>query len=437
MSNTISPELANEILCNGGIPKGTESAKQWWCENTEKYLGITTASYLPRVVTYKNVCDILGLKYPPTQSGIVALTRAMTRAKAGKLDISNQISNQNLTNNNHPMVIDNSQIAPSVNNQIADPIAVSAPSADNPLALLQSAIQAMMPKVEINREYIIDLIKENADISEDRLIKLIQEYSPVKTIQLATGNGDIKKLDGQLFHSSFERLTRLASTGMNLWLHGPAGTGKTHIACQIAEAIGKECVVQSICAQTPITFFAGFIDANGRYIETELYKKYTNGGVYILDEIDSGNPNTLSLLNATIENQAVAFPNGIAKRHPDFQVIACANTFGNGATEQYIGRNQIELPTQNRFIKQFVGYDESLELQRFDTNSCKIVWQVRKKLEGKSGWVMTQRDIKRIHQMTSQLAMSNQEAYEIGVLEQISPNLRTMLPSNVNDLLHS
>ena len=49
------------------------------------------------------------------------------------------------------------------------------------------------------------------------------------------------------------------------------------------------------------------------------------------------------------------------KRHPDFHFIAAANTYGSGATLDYVGRNPLDAATLNRFVFTPVDYDEKLE----------------------------------------------------------------------------
>jgi len=55
----------------------------------------------------------------------------------------------------------------------------------------------------------------------------------------------------------------------------------------------------------------------------------------------------------------------VATRHPDFICIAAANTFGRGADRQYVGRNQLDESTLDRFRIGTVpmDYDEGLERQ--------------------------------------------------------------------------
>ena len=421
-------EIANLILTSGSYPSGTDHPKQWLMDKLGAIAETPEGQQIglqigwlqnTQIRTWKDITRELGIPQPPSQSAIITLTRAMQRASAGK--------SVNLISNQTP-----NQITPNTMVTNQEPIvSVSEPSnhnANNAADLLRAAMQSLMPKVEIDRQQVIDLIQENA-VSEERLIDLIQNHSPIKTIKVEIG-GQSKVLDGQVFHKKFEQSLKFAMAGFNLWLYGPAGTGKTYMAEQIAEAMGRESVVQPVCNQTPISFFEGYNNAHGDYIETELYRAFTQGKIYIIDEVDNGNPNSLTFLNTCIQSQNVCFAGRIFKRHPNFQVIACGNTFGSGATEQYIGRNGQDLSFTNRFEKVLIENDKHLEKSLYGIEACEMVWSARQILEGKTGWVLTQRNISRIQKMFA-MGMSKQECWEQAILGQISPNLRSLLPTYI------
>ena len=77
--------------------------------------------------------------------------------------------------------------------------------------------------------------------------------------------------------------------------------------------------------------------------------------------MDGSNPNALLSLNAALANDFASFPCGIVRRHPDFRVIASANTFGHGASGVYVGRNPMDAATLDRFAYIPMGYDETIE----------------------------------------------------------------------------
>jgi cobaltochelatase CobS len=146
-----------------------------------------------------------------------------------------------------------------------------------------------------------------------------------------------------------------------LALIGPAGSGKTTAAEQIAEALNLPFYIQG--AVSGAHELVGFVDAHGRYQSTPFRQAFEHGGIIVLDEIDAGDPAGLLVMNAALANGHMAFPDQTApvKKHENFRVVACANTFGTGADRLYVGRNQLDAATLDRFAALSWDYDETLE----------------------------------------------------------------------------
>jgi cobaltochelatase CobS len=106
----------------------------------------------------------------------------------------------------------------------------------------------------------------------------------------------------------------------------------------------------------------GFIDANGKYQETQFYKAFAQGGVFMLDEMDASTPEVLVILNAAIANRYFDFPVGRVEAHPDFRIVAAGNTYGTGADIEYTGRFQLDASSLDRFAIIEVSYDKDIEL---------------------------------------------------------------------------
>lgn len=164
-------------------------------------------------------------------------------------------------------------------------------------------------------------------------------------------------------HGEFKRVCQLAKLGLNVYLYGPAGTGKTYLCQQVAEALGLPFFTdQKISNDYQLT---GFVDAAGKYQETELYRAVTRGGVYMLDEFDASDECAAVVLNLALANRYMTFPGvGRVELHKDFRVIACGNTIGRGADSDYTGRNCLDAATLDRFVPVEVGYDAELELAK-------------------------------------------------------------------------
>ena len=160
---------------------------------------------------------------------------------------------------------------------------------------------------------------------------------------------------------NFENILKLVAAHENVYLYGPAGSGKNTIAEQIADALGVDFYYQN----TLVTKFdvSGYKNAQGEYEETPFYKAWKNGGLFFADELDNSTAEAIIALNAALANGYYTFPNSGEKvaKHPDFFCIAAGNTNGQGATEEYCGRYQMDESSRDRFAFVEVGYNEKIE----------------------------------------------------------------------------
>ena len=193
----------------------------------------------------------------------------------------------------------------------------------------------------------------------ESLREAIAKVQP-KVTEIHLPSGEVKRIDG-VQHSVFPEVLIGIGERSALWLVGPAGTGKSTIAEQAAQAVGLDFSAKSCSAQTTETSLVGYMSATGAYVGTEFRKRYEFGGVFLLDEVDNGNPNVLTVLNSALSNSFMAFPDGMVSRHKDFVLVATANTFGNGATAEYVGRNPIDKAFVDRFSMLEVNYDPKVE----------------------------------------------------------------------------
>lgn len=164
-----------------------------------------------------------------------------------------------------------------------------------------------------------------------------------------------------VFHEEFETVLAFVEANEPVLLTGPAGTGKNHLCKQVAEAMALEFYFSN--AVTQEYKLTGFTDANGVFHESQFYKAFTQGGLFMLDEMDASIPEVLIILNAAIANRYFDFPAPIGKKeaHPDFRVIAGANTFGTGADAVYSGRYQLDGASLDRFALVEIDYSDAIE----------------------------------------------------------------------------
>jgi hypothetical protein len=236
-----------------------------------------------------------------------------------------------------------------------------------------------------NTEIIRLLTKEEIDnihieTVAERVAKLV---SIPRRIEITSPRGTAM-LDG-LVHYKTERVIKIASRGHPIMMVGPAGCGKTSIGKSVSTALGLPFYITSTINETHE--LSGFIDGHGNYHPTPFRNAFEHGGVWVADEIDAWDASALLAANSALANGYSVFPDKPApvNRHDNFRMIATANTYGSGADRIYIGRNELDAASLDRFATVNVDYDLSLEqfLSMGNQRWLERVWQVRKRVTEK------------------------------------------------------
>lgn len=232
-------------------------------------------------------------------------------------------------------------------------------------------------------------------------------------------------------HEKFETVLQLVNCNIPVFLTGPAGCGKNVLCKQVSEALGIEFYFSN--AVTQEYKLTGFIDANGRFHETQFYKAFTEGGLFMLDEIDASTPEVLVILNAAIANGYFDFPTGRAEAHEDFRLIAAGNTFGTGADIEYTGRYQLDAASLDRFAVIQIDYSKAVEeaIAGGNKNLLQFVWDFRKAVEkAQIKFVVSYRAIERLHKLEDVLEAG--EALQICLLRSLDMDDMKMICRNMN-----
>ncbi len=221
----------------------------------------------------------------------------------------------------------------------------------------------------------------HGNVSEEikLLSQQITELKNRKPLDLLVTLKD-KTIDLGIQHCQMPNLIKILAAGLNVYLVGPAGSGKTMAAIKSAEALGVSFhFTGAIASEFKLT---GFIDAQGRIVATEFRKAYENGGLFLFDEIDASYPQAILAFNAALANNYMDFPDKRIERHKDFYCIAAANTYGQGADRQYVGRNQLDAASLDRFVFVDWKYDENLERSIAGNNDwTEYVQRIRRYIE--------------------------------------------------------
>jgi len=210
----------------------------------------------------------------------------------------------------------------------------------------------------------------------------------------------------------FDKAIQLIKGGKPLFLAGPAGCGKTHTCAIIARYLGLPFGAHSCSEGMHSGDLAGMllpVEAGGNFVHVPslFISMCVKPGIFLWDELDNADANFLVGFNMMVAQRELYIPSrrlstlpefevadvleywskhfgakaceerigretiknlrdlremlgkdnyaklddsfGKVTLHPDFHIIAAANTFGHGANAVYAGRNQLDGSTLDRF----------------------------------------------------------------------------------------
>ena len=167
----------------------------------------------------------------------------------------------------------------------------------------------------------------------------------------------------------------------NVYLHGPAGTGKSYMIKRIADAIDAGYWETGIVNMKEELL--GFTDAGGRYIEPECVKILKNGKagkkitIMLFDEFD-GMPNSVTLTwNNIFASRRFTTPQGTFNVHPSVRFVATGNTTMDGSDEFY-DRETVDKSVKTRWLFKAIDYDKKIEKKLADADIVEFLQGLRR-----------------------------------------------------------
>lgn len=234
---------------------------------------------------------------------------------------------------------------------------------------LESKLNVKLDESAVNRiiDSRIGSVIEDAAVAASKTVQdaIAALPKPTRVEVINRSTEEIRDLG--IVHKSFPTLLQIAqartSDGhyLNIELIGPSGTGKTHAARQVSEALDLPFYYCGAVME-PWSLL-GFKNATGEYQSTMFRQAYEQGGVFLLDEKDGSDANAILPFNGATANGHCPFPDGMVTRHKNCLIMAASNTWGLGGTNDYVGRLKQDAASLDRFIQVPWETDESLEME--------------------------------------------------------------------------
>lgn len=253
--------------------------------------------------------------------------------------------------------------------------------------LLKSSLERMNEAVAQKLEETETAFNAKLDglkVALNEKIGVLESISGTAPLTITVGSVESPKT--KTVHSAFMKIINILKSQKriqkNIMMVGEAGSGKTHLANTIAEALGLKFYPMSVGLQTTKSDLLGFINAHGQYVTSPVREAFEKGGILLLDEFDSTHAGVVTIINALLANSHCSFPDKIVEKNKNFICIVACNTYGHGANIDYVGRNRLDGATLDRFIVVDVGYDKKLEKALTNNDEwLEIINKIRKNVE--------------------------------------------------------
>lgn len=153
-------------------------------------------------------------------------------------------------------------------------------------------------------------------VDDDRVRSIVRDEL-AKAPTTTTPHIEVRRPSGAVIldgvqHEQFANVLRKVSAGIPVLLVGPAGSGKTYLAGQVAKALDVPFTFNSMSAGVTESSLLGRVlpgaDGAWAYRPSPFVTTYRQGGVHLFDEVDAADPNLLVIINAAIANGHLSIP---------------------------------------------------------------------------------------------------------------------------------
>lgn len=217
---------------------------------------------------------------------------------------------------------------------------------------------------------------QNPSEYQEKLRKLAEKLKAEEEEKKRKAEEEAKMIDMSKLQPH-EQLKKLVEAGMrNIWMVGPAGCGKSTMARMTAKELNLPYLCISCGIGTSATEFLGYKYPTRE--STKFAEYYAKPSIILIDEMTALDPAVGQVLNAALANDEIETTTGLVSRNPECIIIATSNTFGSGASRQYVANNQLDASTIDRFIGGIIEVDYSVDYEsQYDVDVVNYVWKLR------------------------------------------------------------
>lgn len=226
---------------------------------------------------------------------------------------------------------------------------------------------------------ILEIVAKSGLVDEDKVRAMVDQAikaMPAQRLEISLNGGPPKELKTRC-HAAFTDVAKRISAGVRDFLFvGPSGSGKTYLMRQLAEAFDRKVCVVSCSIGSPPSDFTGSLLPDGKVTKLEVIERYRTGGLIGIDEEDKLDAGVGAVTNAMKANGSFFSPalGERIERHPDTIIIGTANTWGTGASQEYIACNQFDAATLDRYVGGMIHVDYDQELEKTFGPAWLVEW---------------------------------------------------------------
>lgn len=217
------------------------------------------------------------------------------------------------------------------------------------LGLVQPKIEAALSAVSVDAQQVLRVVRDEMD--------KLQAARPT-VIEVRRPDAAPVQIEGA--HYLMARLLRLLGAGLDVYLWGPPGSGKTTAAMQAAGALGRRAEIDTLDPTTFRSMVQGYRTPDGEPVHTAFSRCWSQGMVYVADETDNAPGHVQTLFNSALANGHAPLAWGSVARADGFGFIGTGNTPGR-PTRAFPDRRPMSAAFMDRLYFLYWPVDPAIE----------------------------------------------------------------------------